>query len=284
MGTTLLEAKSGYGLSLADEVRSLEAIAEAAANHPVEVSPTFLGAHTAPDEYKDNRTAYVDLIVNEMLPLVAREGLARFCDVFCEKGAFDVDESRRILQAARACGMGLRVHADQLSLSGGSGLAAELGAITADHLEYAGQSEISALKSANVQPVLLPASVLMIGSRRYPEARAMIDAGKARSLAIMAPARAATFPDVPTLKESMGIDYKTGAWRGFAGPKGLPQPIATKLTAALKKIYDSKEYNDFMSSRGFGVVWNDAAGYAAFMDNADKQMGDAMKAAGIAKT
>jgi tripartite-type tricarboxylate transporter receptor subunit TctC len=117
-----------------------------------------------------------------------------------------------------------------------------------------------------------------------PEARAMIDAGKARSLAIMAPERAKTFPDVPTLKEAMGVDYKTGAWRGFAGPKGLPQPIAAKLTAVLKKIYDSKEYNDFMSSRGFGVVWSDAAGYATFMDNADRQMGDAMKAAGIAKT
>lgn len=117
-----------------------------------------------------------------------------------------------------------------------------------------------------------------------PEARAMIDAGKARSLAIMAPKRAATFPDVPTLKEAMGVDYTTGAWRGFAGPKGLPQPVATKLTAALKKIFESKEYNDFMSSRGFGVVWNDAAGYAAFMDKADAQMGEAMKAAGIAKT
>ncbi|MGT2499810.1 tripartite tricarboxylate transporter substrate binding protein [Bradyrhizobium guangxiense] len=117
-----------------------------------------------------------------------------------------------------------------------------------------------------------------------PEARAMIDAGKARSLAVMAPKRAATFPDVPTLKEAMGVDYTTGAWRGFAGPKGLPQPIAAKLTASLKKIFDSKEYNDFMSSRGFGVLWNDASGYAAFMDKADAQMGEAMKAAGIAKT
>jgi tripartite-type tricarboxylate transporter receptor subunit TctC len=117
-----------------------------------------------------------------------------------------------------------------------------------------------------------------------PEARAMIEAGKARSLAIMAQARNPQFPDVPTLREAMGIDYDTGAWRGFAGPKGLPAPIATKLTAALKKVYDSKEYKDFMSSRGFGVVWNDATGYATFMDNADKQMGDAMKAAGIAKT
>jgi imidazolonepropionase len=182
-GTTTVEAKSGYGLTLEDEMKMLRVIRRLGEDTPLRYVPTFLGAHAVPDEYKDNRSAYVDLIVNEMIPLIAREGLARFCDVFCERGAFDVDESRRVLQAARACGMGLRAHADQLSLGGGSELAAELGAMTADHLEYAGEAQISALKSANVQPVLLPASVLMIGSRRYPEARAMIDAGLAIVLA-----------------------------------------------------------------------------------------------------
>jgi tripartite-type tricarboxylate transporter receptor subunit TctC len=117
-----------------------------------------------------------------------------------------------------------------------------------------------------------------------PEARAMIDAGKVRSLAIMAPERAATFPNVPTLKEAMGIPYSTGAWRGFAAPKGTPEPVAAKLTAAMKKIYNSKEYKEFMAARGFGTVWNDAAGFASFMDQSDRQMGEAMKAAGIAKT
>ena len=117
-----------------------------------------------------------------------------------------------------------------------------------------------------------------------PEARAMIDAGKARSLAIMAQERNPQFPNVPTLREAMGINYDTGAWRGFAGPKGLPQPIAAKLTAALRKVYESKEYRDFMSSRGFGVIWGDAEGYAAFMDASDKKMGEAMRAAGLAKT
>jgi tripartite-type tricarboxylate transporter receptor subunit TctC len=116
-----------------------------------------------------------------------------------------------------------------------------------------------------------------------PEARAMIDAGKAKSLALMAPERSSTFKDIPTLKEAMGIDFTTGAWRGFAGPKGLPADIATKLTAGLKKIYDSSEYKDFMGKRGFGTVWADAAGYATFMDKSDAQMGAAMKAAGIAK-
>ena len=182
-GTTTIEAKSGYGLTLEDELKMLRVIRRLDEETSLRYVPTFLGAHAVPDEYKDKRSAYVDLIVNEMIPLVAREGLARFCDVFCESGAFDLGESRRILQEARAQGMGLRVHADQFSPSGGSQLAAELGAMTADHLEYAGQFEISALKSANVQPVLLPASVLLIGSHHYPDARAMIDAGLAVVLA-----------------------------------------------------------------------------------------------------
>jgi imidazolonepropionase len=182
-GATTVEAKSGYGLTLEDEMKMLRVIRRLDEETPLRYVPTFLGAHTVPNEYKDNRSAYVDLIVNEMIPQVAREGLAQFCDVFCENGAFNVDESRRILLAAKSHGLKLRVHADQLSLSGGSELAAELGATTADHLEYAGQSQISALKSANVQPVLLPASVLLIGSPRYPDARAMIDAGLAVTLA-----------------------------------------------------------------------------------------------------
>ncbi len=182
-GVTTVEAKSGYGLTLEDELKMLRVIRRLDEETPLRYIPTFLGAHAVPDEYKDDRSAYVDLIVNEMIPAVAREGLARFCDVFCESGAFDVDESRRILQAARAYGMGLRVHADQFSQNGGSQLAADLGAMTADHLEYAGQSEIAALKSANAQPVLLPASVLMIGSHRYPDARAMIEAELAVVLA-----------------------------------------------------------------------------------------------------
>jgi tripartite-type tricarboxylate transporter receptor subunit TctC len=111
----------------------------------------------------------------------------------------------------------------------------------------------------------------------------MIDAGKARSLAVMATARNPQFKDVPTLKEAMGVDYSVGAWRGIAAPKGLPAPIATKLTAGLKKVYDSAEFKDFMSARGFGTVWGDATQFASFMDNGNKQMGVAMKAAGLAK-
>jgi tripartite-type tricarboxylate transporter receptor subunit TctC len=129
----------------------------------------------------------------------------------------------------------------------------------------------------------LAAGGLDIVTCSVPEGRAMIEAGKAKSLAIMAKERNPSFPTVPTLKEEMGIDYSTGAWRGFAAPKGLPADLAAKLTAALKKAYESKEYNEFMSSRGFGVKWADAQGFATFMDAGDAQMGTAMKAAGLAK-
>jgi len=132
----------------------------------------------------------------------------------------------------------------------------------------------------------IPAAQLTSGTvHAFDIDREMIAATdtKARSLAIMAPARNPSFPDVPTLKEAMGIDYSTGAWRGIAGPKGLPADVATKLTASLKKVYDSKEFKDFMSNRGFGTIWGDAAEMAAFMDKGDAQMGEAMKAAGLSK-
>ncbi len=182
-GTTTVEAKSGYGLSLADELKLLRAIRRLNDETPLRYVPTFLGAHTVPDEYRNHRAAYVELIVNEMLPQVAQAKLAEYCDVFCEAGAFDLAESRRILMAAQRLGLKLRLHADQLSLCGGAQLAAELGAVTADHLEQADAAGIAALKTACVQPVLLPASVLLIGAKKYPDARAMIEAGLAVVLA-----------------------------------------------------------------------------------------------------
>ena len=182
-GTTTVEAKSGYGLSLEDELKMLSAVRRLNAETPLQYVPTFLGAHEVPDEYRSRRADYVELIINEMLPRVAAERLAEFCDVFCEERVFTVDESRRILLAARSHGLGLRLHADQLSLSGGALLAAELRATTADHLEHTDAAGIAALKSANVQPVLLPGSVYALGSRKYPAAREMIEAGLAVVLA-----------------------------------------------------------------------------------------------------
>lgn len=178
-GTTTVEAKSGYGLTVEDELKLLRAIRKLDEETPLRYVPTFLGAHDIPSEYKSRRGEYVSLVIDEMLPRVAQDKLAEYCDVFCENKVFTTDESRQILTAARTHGLGLRVHADQLSLSGGAELAGELRATTADHLEHADLNGIVALKSANVQPVLLPGSVYALGSSRYPLAREMIDAGLA---------------------------------------------------------------------------------------------------------
>jgi imidazolonepropionase len=182
-GTTTVEAKSGYGLSVEDELKILRAIKRLDGETPLRYVPTFLGAHEIPEEYRARREQYVELVINEMIPQVATEKLAEYCDVFCEGKVFSVDESWKILSAARCHGLGLRVHADQLSLSGGAKLAAELDAVTADHLEHTDAEGIAALRAAGVQPVLLPASVYALSSAKYPAARAMIDAGLAVVLA-----------------------------------------------------------------------------------------------------
>ena len=182
-GTTTVEAKSGYGLSLEDELKILRAIKRLNDETPLRYVPTFLGAHSIPPEYRARRSEYVALVIDEMLPAVAQQKLAEFCDVFCEDRVFTTDESWKILSAARCHGLGLRMHADQLSLFGGAKLAAELGTITADHLEHTDAAGIAALREAGVQPVLLPGSVYALGSSRYPAAREMIDAGLAVVLA-----------------------------------------------------------------------------------------------------
>lgn len=182
-GTTTVEAKSGYGLTLEDELKILRVIKQLDEETPLRYIPTFLGAHDIPPEYKSQREQYVSLLIDEMLPRVTQEKLAAYCDVFCEDKVFTNDESSKILSAARAHGLGLRMHADQLTLSGGAKLAAKLGTVTADHLEHTDAAGIQALKSGGVQPVLLPGSVYALGSSRYPAARDMIDAGLAVVLA-----------------------------------------------------------------------------------------------------
>ncbi len=182
-GTTTIEAKSGYGLSVEAELKILRVVQQTQQTTPLRCVPTFLGAHEVPEEFSGRTSAYVDLVVEQMLPLVAAENLASYCDVFCEPHIFDEQATRRILQAAKSTGFGLRLHADQFSCSGGAHLAASLGAATADHLEHTDGASIAALAAAGVQPVLLPGSVYSIGSRHYPPARAMIDAGLAVVLA-----------------------------------------------------------------------------------------------------
>ncbi len=183
-GTTTIEAKSGYGLTLDDECKILRVIGRL---EDIRTVPTFLGAHEIPDEYRGRPSAFTDLVIHEMLPAVsqgaASQRMAEYCDVFCEPGIFSIEETRRVLSAARSLGLGLRMHADQLSDSGGATLAAELRATTADHLEHTSERGILALHSAGVQPVLLPGSVYALGSARYPNAREMIQTGLAVVLA-----------------------------------------------------------------------------------------------------
>jgi imidazolonepropionase len=176
-GTTTVEAKSGYGLTVEDELKLLRAVRTISQTTSLRCISTFLGAHEIPDEYKGRPDDYVDLIVNEMLPLVAKEHLAEFCDVFCEAKVFGVRQAERVLTAAKQHGLGLRVHADQFTSSGAVELAAALNAKTVDHLEQTTTESIAVMKKAGVQPVLLPGSVYAIGSQKYAPARAMIEAG-----------------------------------------------------------------------------------------------------------
>lgn len=174
-GTTTLEAKSGYGLDHATELRILRVIARLAEEGPVRMVPTLLAAHTVPREFADRRAEYVQWIAEELIPEVAELGLARYCDVFCDDHAFTVAETRLVLEAAKRHGLGLRIHAEQFRPGTGAALGAELGAATVDHLETVTIETIGELKAAGVMPVLLPASVFCLGRDQYPPARKMIE-------------------------------------------------------------------------------------------------------------
>ncbi len=176
-GVTTTEIKSGYGLDAQSELKLLHAIKHLSETHPMEIVPTFLGAHTIPPEHRSNRTRYVDLVVEEMLPEVAEGRLARFCDVFVERGAFEPQEAVRILGRARSLGLGVKLHVDQLTAGGGAELAAHLGATSADHLEHVSPAGITALARAGTVAVLLPGAGLFLGEDVRPPARALLDAG-----------------------------------------------------------------------------------------------------------
>jgi imidazolonepropionase len=182
-GITTAEVKSGYGLSTADELKALRATRRLADVQPVELVPTFLGAHEVPPEYRDDRGGYVDLLVEEMIPAVAESGLARFCDVFMEPGVFDRAESERILRAGLAHGLRPKLHADELEGSGGAELAAELGAASADHLGAISEDGVRALAASRTVATLLPSTLFFLGRPGFAPARALLDAGATVALA-----------------------------------------------------------------------------------------------------
>jgi imidazolonepropionase len=181
-GTTTAEAKSGYGLSLEDETKQLRAIRAATAEHPVDLVATLLAAHEVPPEHRSAADRYVDLICAEIVPAVAQEGLARFCDVFCEQGVFSAAQSRRVLLAGREHGLLPRLHADEFADSGGAELAAEVGALSADHLMAVSAAGIEALARCAVVATLLPGSSFFLMKRSYAPARRLIEAGVAIAL------------------------------------------------------------------------------------------------------
>jgi len=259
-GTTTVEAKSGYGLTLEDELKILRVMRRLNQETPLEVAPTFLGAHAVPREDRESPERYVDLVINEMLPRVARENLAEFCDVFCERGYFDLEQSREILVAARKLGLKLRIHADQLTNSGGAKLAAELKATTADHLEKTEGQGIAAMKSAGVQPVLLPGSVYALGSTCYPRAREMIDAGLAVVIATDFNPGSSPSPSMPMMlslactqmkmspAEAIAASTINAAYSVGRGPKTGSLEIGKLANFA---IFDCQDYRELAYWFGF---------------------------------
>ena len=176
-GSTTIEAKSGYGLDKDVELRILEAIKQLGSDYPATLVPTYLGAHAVPPEFSNRPDAYVDFMVTEVLPEVSRRKLAEFCDVFCEKGVFSVDQSRKVLMAAKELGMKLKLHADELRSSGGAELAAEVGAVSADHLAKPSDDGIMAMARKDVIGVLLPGTPYSSMSKDYSDGRRLIDLG-----------------------------------------------------------------------------------------------------------
>jgi imidazolonepropionase len=223
-GTTTCEIKSGYGLTLESELKMLRAIATLAADHPIEIAATFLGAHEVPLEFRARRDAYVDLVVDEMISAVAAERLAEWCDVFCETGVFTPDESTRILEAGLRAGLKARIHADELGASGGSRVAARVRARSADHLIHVDPAGIAALAEAGVTATLLPNAAFYLKLGRFAPARDLIAAGVPVALATDVNPGGGFSPSMPfamtlacfamgmTFEESLAAATINGAW------------------------------------------------------------------------
>jgi len=173
-GTTTVEAKSGYGLTTSEEIKCLEVLKTLNKEHPIDIVPTFLGAHAVPAEYKDNTDGYVNLLIDEMIPAVASRKLAEFCDVFCEKGVFDLMQSKRILLSGKEHGLAPKLHADEMTKLGGAELGAKLKAISASHLLHASDEGLKAMAKNGVMAVLLPGASFSLMTGRYADARKMI--------------------------------------------------------------------------------------------------------------
>ena len=183
LGTTTIEDKSGYGLDTESELKSLRVLDRVRRDHPIDIVPTFLGAHAFPPEFSDDLDGYMDLLCDEMIPAIGEQGIAQYCDVFCEQGYFSVEQSRRILETGKTYGLIPRLHADEFENSGAAELAGEMGAVTADHLMSVSDAGIRALSDMGVTATLLPGTTFFLGSNSYAPARKLADAGVCLALA-----------------------------------------------------------------------------------------------------
>lgn len=259
MGTTTIEVKSGYGLDVATESKMLRVAARISEATPVDVFTTFLGAHVVPREYRDRRDEYVDLVCGPMLDACAPA--AHFCDVFCDAAAFTVDESRRILEAARARGLGLRVHADQLGRVGAARLAADLGAASADHLDHADTADLLALRRSSTTAVLLPA-VSFSMRLPYPDARRIWDSGVAVAIATDCNPGTAYVESMPLVIAiatiEMGLTPEEALWAatsGGAGSLGLDdRGVLTHGALADLVVLDAASYLEIPYRPGSDLV------------------------------
>jgi imidazolonepropionase len=268
-GTTTIEVKSGYGLELEAELKQLRVIRRLAATQPATLVPTFLGAHEVPPEYRGDRAAYVRLVCEEMIPAVAPGGggLARCCDVFCEPGVFSPAEARAILTAAKGHGLALKLHADELEGSGGAELAAELGALSADHLAAVSDGGVHALAASGTVAVLLPATMVFLGKQRQAPARRLIEAGAAVALATdFNPGTSPTvsLPLVMALGVSQlglrhtealtAVTVNAAAALGLAAERGqLARGFAADLVVAA--VEDWREVAYWMGANVVSAVW-----------------------------
>lgn len=271
-GSTTVEVKSGYGLELESELKQLRVIRRLVETERLQLVPTFLGAHEVPAEYRSRRADYVRLVVAEMLPAVARERLARCCDVFCEPGVFDPAETRVILNAARAAGLALKLHADELEGSEGAVLAVELGALSADHLASISDAGIRALGASDTVAVLLPATMSFLGRHRQAPARRLIEANAAVALATDFNPGSSPTPGLPLVMSlavsQLGLRHaealiastvNAAAALGLAGDRGQIAPgFAADLVAC--DVSDWREVAYWVGANLVTAVWT--AGFA----------------------
>lgn len=271
-GSTTVEVKSGYGLELETELKQLRIVRRLADAERLQLVPTFLGAHEIPPEYRPRRADYVRLLVEEMLPAVMRERLARCCDVFCEPSVFSVAEARAVLEAAQRGGLALKLHADELEGSGGAELAAELGALSADHLAGISDAGVRALAASDTVAVLLPATMSFLGKGRQAPARRLVEAGAAIALATdFNPGSSPTIglPLVMSLGVSqlglrhaetvLAVTVNAAAALGLAGDRGQVSPgFAADLVACA--VTDWREVAYWVGANLVTDVWT--AGFA----------------------